>query len=91
MTAVEPNHVQVLQLPDCPLVELLRSRLEDCLRRTDLHPVVETLTGPYPSPTLVIDGVDVATGGRPSERTCCRLDLPSSTQIIAALQKGVTR
>ena len=85
-----PARIQILQVPDCPLVERLRTRLEECLRRTGLHLVVETLTGPYPSPTLLIDGIDVATGRRPSGQACCRLDLPSSEQITAALQEGMT-
>lgn len=80
--------IEILQVPDCPLVDQLHATVDDCLRRTGIGAVVETLTGPYPSPTLLIDGIDVATGQRLSGHACCRLDLPTPDQIIAALQKG---
>lgn len=77
--------VQVLQVPECPLVPRLLTLLEQCRAEAaiDLH--VEVLVGAYPSPTLVIDGVDVATGRPASRETCCRLDMPSREQVLAAL------
>ena len=46
---------------------------------------VEVLVGDFPSPTLVIDGVDVATGRTVAHSVCCRLDLPTRDQVLAAL------
>jgi hypothetical protein len=45
---------------------------------------VEDLEGPYPSPTLLIDGTDV-TGKSSRDGPACRLDLPTEEQILAAL------
>lgn len=77
--------MQVLQVPDCPLAPRLLALLEECRVETMMDLDVEVLVGWYPSPTLVIDGLDVTTG-RPAENaTCCRLDLPSRDQVLAAL------
>ncbi|WP_285486562.1 alkylmercury lyase [Amycolatopsis taiwanensis] len=80
--------VQLLRVPDCPLVEQVRATLQECLLQSPIPVVVEELEGPYPSPTLLIDGVDVATGKAPSRDACCRLDLPTRTQILDALQRS---
>lgn len=78
----------MLHVPDCPLVEQLRTRLHACLQRSGAAVEVEEFEGAYPSPTLLINGVDVATGNAPSEEVSCRLDLPSDEQIITALWAG---
>ncbi len=53
-----------------------------------MQPVVETVSGSYPSPTLLINGIDVATGRPPTDQVCCRLDVPTREQIVTALQKA---
>lgn len=77
--------IQILRLPDCPLAGDLRSRVEWCVARTGMSATVEEVEGPYPSPTLLIDGADV-TGRRPGAGPSCRLDVPGEGQILAALQ-----
>ncbi|SOJ53256.1 hypothetical protein MSIMFB_00757 [Mycobacterium simulans] len=49
---------------------------------------VEELVGPYPLPTVLIDGRDVATGAPPASGPCCRLDLPTTGRIAAVLRNG---
>lgn len=80
-----PVRVQLLCVPDCPLAEQVRATLQECLRQTAIPVLVEELEGPYPSPTLLVHGVDVVTGTVPSREACCRLDLPTRTQILDAL------
>lgn len=80
--------IQLWHGPDCPLAERLRTSLHQCLRRTETPAEVEESVGDYPSPTLVIDGLDVATGRAPASEACCRLDLPTDTQIQAALHRS---
>jgi hypothetical protein len=78
------RRVQILYLPDCPLVEPLRGLVRGALARCDLDAEIEEIEGPYASPTLLIDGVDVT--GRPvSTGLACRLDLPTEEQICRAL------
>jgi hypothetical protein len=43
--------------------------------------------GVYPSPTLVMDGLDVATGRPVEGEPRCRMDLPSQEQIRAAVRE----
>lgn len=77
--------IQILHVPGCPLVDRLRGDVETCL--ADVAPSfdVELVEGDHPSPTLLVDGIDVATGSPVSGAPRCRLDLPSAEQIRAAL------
>ena len=77
--------VQLWHVPDCPLVDRVRDLLRRCLARTTVAATVHELQGDYPSPTLLIDGIDVATGTTPTQLPCCRLDLPTESQILTAL------
>src|SRR5207302_6136720 len=81
------NHlvrIQILQVPDCPLVERVRETVQSVLARLQLEAEVEELVGEYPSPTLLIDGRDVT--GRPLQAvSSCRLDLPTEQQVLTAL------
>lgn len=82
--------VQLLHVADCPLVGEVRTLLHHSLARSGLRAQIEELEGPYPSPTLLVDGVDVtgrATGTEPS----CRLDFPSEEQILAALIRAADK
>jgi hypothetical protein len=82
--------IQLLYVPDCPLVESARSTLKKSLTQTHVDAVVEELVGDYSSPTILIDGFDVT--GRPREpanQASCRLDLPTQEQILVAL-RGVS-
>ena len=78
--------LQLLQVPGCPLVDRLVALVESCRAEVGSTVDVERLVGEYPSPTLVVDGIDVATGSPVAARACCRLDLPSREQVLAALR-----
>lgn len=77
-------HVQLLHVPDCPLVEQVKATLRRSLSKTDVGARIEQVEGPYPSPTLLIGGIDV-TGRTPAAGPSCRLDLPTEDQVLAAL------
>ncbi|GAA4718808.1 hypothetical protein APR04_005726 [Promicromonospora umidemergens] len=79
------RRVQVLQVPDCPLVDGLLNLIRNAGAETGIQVDVQVVVGDYPSPTLVIDGLDGATGRPVATTTCCRLDLPTHEQITAAL------
>jgi hypothetical protein len=79
--------IQLLSVPDCPLVESARNALKNSLAQTRIDAIVEELVGDYSSPTILIDGFDVT--GRPREprnQASCRLDLPTEEQILVALR-----
>ncbi|KAH8662786.1 hypothetical protein BGZ61DRAFT_368475 [Ilyonectria robusta] len=75
MTANNSIKIQLLCVPDCPLVAKVRRTLERCLAETNIDAEVEVLVGEYASPTLLIDGVDVnGQPPAPEGQTACRLD-----------------
>ncbi len=82
--------IHLLHVPECPLVGKLRTVLQRGLARSELHAEVEELEGPYPSPTLLVNGVDV-TGREAGNEPSCRLDLPGEEQILTALIRAADR
>ncbi|MEB3033376.1 alkylmercury lyase [[Mycobacterium] nativiensis] len=88
MTTSAPIRVQLLSVPDCPLVERARAALHCALGRVGISAAVEELVGAYPSPTVVIDGLDVVTHAPAASGACCRLDMPTAAQIAAALERS---
>ena len=79
------TRVQILHVPDCPLVERLRAEVESTLAEVAPDVRLSLVEGDYPSPTLLVDGMDVTTGAPVSGEPRCRLDLPTSPQIRDAL------
>jgi hypothetical protein len=76
--------VELLHIPGCPHVEEARSLLQECLAELGLAAHVEEREGPYPSPTIRVDGQDVM--GAPGQvGAACRLDRPTRERILAAL------
>ncbi|CDO91622.1 alkylmercury lyase [Mycobacterium triplex] len=78
--------IELLTSPGCPHAESARKILADCLSSLGIdEPIIDRI-GPYPSPTVLIDGVDVM---RPAARAAtgdaCRLDLPTAQHILDAL------
>ncbi len=79
--------VELLLAADCPNAAAARVVLATCLDRLGLDLRVRERVGGYPSPTILVDGVDVMTGvrGVPPLRTC-RLDVPTASRVLAALR-----
>jgi hypothetical protein len=46
--------------------------------------------GPFPSPSVLIDGTNVMRSDQPPEVDFCLLDLPSREVILTALRRAVT-
>jgi hypothetical protein len=61
------TRVQVLHVADCPLLEQLQRRVHTSIARAGLDVPVETIEGPYPSPTLLVNGAEVT--GQPTSAT----------------------
>jgi hypothetical protein len=82
--------VQILHVPHCPNVGTLRDLVQQALTALNLSATIEETEGPYPSPTLVINGVNVIPRPDATEASC-RLDLPSEAQILDALTRATAR
>jgi hypothetical protein len=78
--------VELLLAPGCPNAATARSVLTACLRMLDLDLHMRERVGDYPSPTILVDGVDVMTArcGAPQGQAC-RLDVPTADHVLAAL------
>jgi hypothetical protein len=78
--------VELLLAPQCPNAAAARSVLTACLRRLGLDLQVRERVGDYPSPTILVNGVDIMTAeqGTPSTHAC-RLDVPTAARVLAAL------
>lgn len=77
--------VEHLSSPGCPNAAASRALLVKCLADLGLSaPVVERI-GAFPSPSVLVDGVDVMRPDQPPLGECCRLDVPTRAAIVAAL------
>jgi len=79
--------IELLLAPDCPNASAARAVLTAGLARLGLVVRVRERVGDFPSPTILVDGIDVVTGERigPAGPTC-RLDLPTAAHVMAALE-----
>jgi hypothetical protein len=79
--------VELRSVPDCPNLEAARSTLAACLAEAGLTvPIIERV-GDYPSPSILINGIDV-TGADPGGPPACVLRPPTAAQIRAALRSA---
>lgn len=83
-----PVAVTLLQVPDCPLVDGARAMVRRTARDLGVEIRLIDVVGDHPSPTVVIDGQDVVTGRAPAGDPACRLDLPTTEQLAAALRRS---
>lgn len=90
MTLTSPQ-VELRWVSHCPNVERVRRELLAVLAELDLTLDVEERVGAYPSPTVLIDGLDVVTHETPQPGPSCRLDLPTHDQLVAALRTADPR
>ena len=81
------SRIQILHVPDCPLVENVVKLVRDCQARSGESGVLDLRIGSYPSPTVLIDGLDVTTGEPVAGAARCRLDLPTREQVLDALAR----
>ena len=81
--------VELLLAPECPNAAAARSVVTAALRDLDLAvPVLERI-GDFPSPTVLVDGVDVMNDHDGIlEIRACRLDVPTAERVISALSRS---
>lgn len=81
--------VELRSVPHCPNLAPAREALHAALADLGLDTVVTEVVGDYPSPTILINDVDVM-GGTGDGPATCRLDLPTADRIRAALRQAIT-
>jgi hypothetical protein len=79
--------IELLVAPDCPHASATRMMLAACIDQVGLGTAVLERVGDYPSPTVLIDGINVMTGapGAPQVQAC-RRDVPDAPRVLAALR-----
>lgn len=84
--------IELLTATDCPHAERTRQVITDCLTSLGLDVPIIDRVGRYPSPTVLVNGVDVM---RPEAAApvgdACRLDLPTPRRVLDALRAHTPR
>jgi hypothetical protein len=77
--------IELLHVSNCPHVDAARALLSECLTELQLEVAVEDREGAYPSPTILINGVDVMEAPA-FMAAACRLDVPTKHRLLVALR-----
>lgn len=80
--------VELRAVPDCPNLPATRELLRACLVELGLPLDVTEMVGDYPSPSVLVNGVDV-TGAPPDGPAACVLTPPTADQIRTALRAAL--
>lgn len=79
--------IELLTSPGCPNAGAAKEMVAECLSALGIDVAIIDRVGRYPSPTVLIDGVDVM---RPEAQEpighACRLDLPTPQRVLDALR-----
>ena len=79
--------IELLAAPGCPNAAAARKLVVDSLATLGMDVPVIDRVGRYPSPTVLVEGVDVM---RPEAEApigdACRLDLPTPQRVLDALR-----
>jgi hypothetical protein len=79
--------IELLHVSDCPHVDAARAVLNECLSELQLEVAIEVKEGAYPSPTILVNGVDVM-GAPAFQAAACRLDVPTKQRLLVALRNA---
>jgi hypothetical protein len=83
--------IELLTAPGCPNAAAARATIADCLSILGIEVPIIDRVGRYPSPTVLVDGVDVM---QPKSGVCsgnaCRLDLPTPQRVLDALRRRIS-
>jgi hypothetical protein len=83
--------IELLTAPDCPHAAPARQVITDCLTRLGLDEPIIDRVGRYPSPTVLVEGVDVMRPeAAPAVGDACRLDLPTPRRVLDALRANTS-
>lgn len=81
--------IEFLSSPGCPNAAVAREMLVDCLSMLRIDEAIIERVGPFPSPSILIDGTDVVCPDQPPMGDFCRLDLPTCELILTALRRAI--
>jgi hypothetical protein len=77
--------IEILSVPDFPNLARACELVRTCLDHLGAQAEVIERVGDFPSPTVLVNGIDVM-GAPPRTGASCRLDIPTEARILAALR-----
>ncbi len=81
--------VEVLYVAGCPHAAEALALVERCAARLGIHVELAAREADVPSPSVLVDGVDVM--GAPDGATAvCRLDRPTEERVLGALAEAAS-
>jgi hypothetical protein len=82
--------IELLSSPGCPNAAAAKATITECLTALGIDVPIIDRVGSYPSPTVLVDGVDVMRpeAGVPTG-DACRLDLPTRQRVLDALRAPI--
>lgn len=83
--------IEHLGSPGCPNAGASYTLLVQCLADLALDASVIERVGAFPSPTVLVDGIDVMRPGQTVVGQHCRLDTPTRAAVVAALRRAADR
>ena len=79
--------IELLSAPGCPHAAAAKQTITDGLAALGIDVPIIDRVGRYPSPTILVEGVDVMRPGAAAPiADACRLDLPTPQRILDALR-----
>ena len=82
--------VELLHYEGCPLAPAALQQVRQCLSALGAPDPVLVRVGDYPSPTVLVDGIDVmGAAAELSTARVCRLDVPTRERVLAALRAAL--
>ena len=78
--------VELLHHHGCLQAHAARQLIEQCLRTLAISTPILVRVGDYPSPTVLVDGIDVMRPTHPvAPGNACRLDIPTQDRLLDIL------
>jgi hypothetical protein len=85
------TRIELLTSPGCPNAAIAKATITECLAALGMEVAIIDRVGNYPSPTVLVDGVDVmGPGAGALMGDVCRLDMPTPERILDALRAPTT-
>jgi hypothetical protein len=83
--------IELLTAPGCPHAAAARATITECVSALGIDATIIDRVGRYPSPTVLVDGVDVMRpGSGVRSGDACRLDLPTPQRVLDALHRRIS-
>ncbi|MDF3050462.1 MAG: hypothetical protein K0R87_2100 [Pseudonocardia sp.] len=83
--------VELLHYEGCPLAPEARQLVRQCLVALGIPDPVMVRVGDYPSPTVLVNGIDVmGAAAELSKGRVCRSDVPTRERVLAALRAALS-